>query len=190
MSIEARIIFFSYFFKNKINMHNINKLSKLLLAITVLFFGLWLGGYVVRQIVVYRLFESDGLALKSFYNNSSLTQVLYIMMPIFIFNIVSYAVFIISLVLLVSFSKLKLKNEGWLFVSLLIIIFCAPFEIYLIIKDYNISKLIFSGNFDPLNVVLLIKDRLSELSSFSLIEIISFSSIIFLAIFQPLRKTK
>jgi hypothetical protein len=85
-------------------------------------------------------------------------------------------------------SKISLKKEGWLFISVLVVLICAPFEFFLILKDYKIANAIYSQNFDPLAIVNLIRDRMTILSSFSLIEIISFIGIIFLFVIQPMKK--
>ena len=169
-------------------MQNLSKVSKIYLGITLIFFGLWLGSYIVRQAVIYGLFEKENLVLKSIYQGNNLYAVLSSILPIFIFNIVSYLILLIAFVLFLISCKLNLKREGWLFVSTLIVFICAPFEIYLLLKDYKIVELIMNGNYEVQNVITLIKTRLSQFDGFSQIEIFSFIGIVFLSIFQPLRK--
>jgi hypothetical protein len=170
-------------------MQKLSKLSKIILTISVLFFSFWMGGYLLRQMVIYQLFEPDNLALRENYNAQNLHDVFLTILPLFVFNIATYLCFIITLILFLFVSKISLKNDGWLFISVLIIGICAPFEIFLIIKDYKISQLIYSGIFDSNNVLILIKERLTILSSFSLIEIFSFIGVVFLCILQPFRKS-
>ena len=98
------------------------------------------------------------------------------------------SIFLVAFIVFLLISKVSLKKEGWLFISTLIIAVCAPFEIYLLTKDFEISKAIYSMNFDPAAVITEIRERLMTLSSFSLIEIISFIGIIFLSVFQPLKR--
>ena len=170
-------------------MQNLTKSTKLFLFITMLFFALWIGGYVLRHMVIYQLFEPENPSLKINYTSKILPDILYIIFPIFVFNIVSYAVFIISFLVFIFISKISLKREGWLLISCIVIAICAPFEIYLLTKDYEIARVINSQDFNPLIVINLIHERLVVLSSFSLIEIMSSVGIIFLCVFQPLKKS-
>lgn len=170
-------------------MQNLTKLSKILLAITSLFFTVWLGSYISRQVVIYQFFDPENLSLKPIYSARNLSDVLFTILPLIVLNIISYIVFLLSLLIFLFQSRISLKKEGWLFISILIVLICAPFEIFLILKDYKISSEIYTQNFDSLAIVNLIRDRMTVLSSFSLIEIISFVGIIFLSILQPLKKS-
>jgi hypothetical protein len=169
-------------------MQKLNKLSKIILTITVLFFSFWFGGYFLRQLVIYQLFEPENLALKSVYNSQNLHDVFLTILPVFVFNIATYIGFLIVLIMFLFISKISLKKEGWLFISVLIIGVCSPFEIFLLIKDYKIAQIIYSWNFDSNTVFTMIKERLTVLSSFSLIEIFSFIGVVFLCILQPFKK--
>ncbi len=169
-------------------MQNLSKVSKIFLFLTSLFFALWLGGYVLRQTVIYQFFEPENLSLKEIFNEQSLPQTLYVILPIFVFNLVTYGIFIIGLTAFIITSKIRLRNEGWLFISLSIIAICAPFEVYLLFKDIEIVKNIYSQSYSPIKVINLIHERLTVLSSFSLIEILSYIGIVFLVVFKPLQK--
>lgn len=170
-------------------MNNLTKSSKLFLFISLSALALWLGGYLVRQLVMYQFFEPDGLSLRIIYNLSNIPAVLVTISPILVFNIISFTIFLISFIFFLFISKVKLKNEGWLFISLIIISITAPFEIFLLFKDYDIISGILWLNSQPDIIVELIKQRMIVFSSFSLIEIFSYLSIIFLFIFKPLRRT-
>lgn len=170
-------------------MQKLNKLSKIILTISVLFFSFWMGGYLLRQMVIYQLFEPENMTLRSNYSIQNLHDVFLTILPLFVFNIATYLCFIITLILFLFVSKISLKNEGWLFISVLIIGICSPFEIFLILKDYKIAQVIYSGIFDSNAVFAMIKERLTILSSFSLIEIFSFIGVVFLCILQPFKKS-
>jgi hypothetical protein len=169
-------------------MNNLTKLSKSFLFISLSSLALWLGGYIVRQLVIYQFFEPESLSLRTFYNSNNLTAVLITILPILVFNIVTFIIFLISILIFLFISKINLKKEGWFFISLLIIFVTAPFEIYLMFKDYEIINNIFLSNIPSDLIVEKIKERMITLSSFSLIEIFSYLGIIFLFVFKPLRK--
>ncbi|MCX6167943.1 MAG: hypothetical protein NTX65_01280 [Ignavibacteriales bacterium] len=169
-------------------MEKINLVSKTFLFITILFFSLFLGGYVARQIVVYQLFEPTGTNFKSIYNEQNLYTVYFTIFPIIVLNMVTYAVFLFSFLIFIITSKIKIKYEGWLFAITIILLVTAPFEIYLLTTDYKITKLIMAETMQINAISELIKARMTELSSFSLIEIFSLIAIIFIGLFKPLRK--
>ncbi|MHB9039304.1 MAG: hypothetical protein ACYC4T_01485 [Melioribacteraceae bacterium] len=169
-------------------MGKLNLVSKTFLFITILFFSLFLGGYVARQIVIYQLFEPMGINFKSTYNEQNLNAVYYTILPLIVLNIVTYITFLFSYMIFFFTSKIKIKYEGWLFAITVILLITAPFEIYLSTVDYKIVRMIMADSMQINAISELIKNRMIELSSFSLIEIFSFFAIIFLALFKPLRK--
>lgn len=171
-------------------MDNISKTSKIILFITITFFVLWLGGYVLRQLVVYQFFEVENLELRKIYSTENLMPVYHSLLPVFVYNLITYSVFLIFFIAFISTSKIKIKSEGWFFIIILLIAVTAPFEIYLLTFDYKIVGEIFSASATALDTLNLIKERMTILSSFSLIEIFSFIGILFLAIFRPLRKAQ
>ena len=81
-----------------------------------------------------------------------------------------------------------MRKNGWLFIITVLIIVTAPFEIYLMTIDYRIFSQILTGVFDSTEIINLTMKRLTVLSSFPLIELLSYCAIIFLALFQPLTK--
>lgn len=169
-------------------MNNLTKISKSFLFISLSALAVWLGGYLVRQLVIYQFFEPENLLLRPIYNSNNLPAVLITIAPILVFNIITFLIFLISILLFLFISKINLKKEGWFFICLLIIFITAPFEIYLMLKDYSILKSIFLTNMQPELIIAQIKDRMISLSSFTLIEIFSYFGFIFLFVFKPLRK--
>ncbi len=171
-------------------MNDLNKFAKIFLYITILFFILWLGGYVGRNLVVYRLFETEGLGIKSIFTEPGLSQISYLLVPAIIYNLITYTFFIISLVIFLFASHINLKNEGWLFISVAIIFITLPFEVHLMTIDFSYVSSIFTGSFNGKEMVEMLRERMIRLSSFSLIEIFSYFVIIGLFLFRPLRKLK
>lgn len=169
-------------------MDNLNKTSKVFLYITSIFFVMWLGGYIARNLVIYQFFEPQNLELREIFKNSSLNETLYTILPLFVINIFSFVFFLIFFISFLFLSKINLKYEGWLLIITLLIFVTAPFEIYLLIKDYEIAKNIYYHLANSNSIIELIRNRITVLSSFSLIEIFTYFGILFLVIFKPLRK--
>ncbi|NMB81284.1 MAG: hypothetical protein GYA14_05655 [Ignavibacteria bacterium] len=171
-------------------MTKLNKLSKLFLFLTIVFGSLWLGSYLIRQLVVYQFFEPEGLALRSYYNQLNLDAVIKTIAPILVSNIILYLFYLVFFLIFLFVSKIKLKEEGWFLITILVIFITAPFELYLLYKDYKIvDQVYFAISTPSLDLIALLKERMQSLSSFALIEIFSYIGIVFLFIFKPLRKT-
>ncbi|HEX2868027.1 MAG TPA: hypothetical protein VHO03_13360 [Ignavibacteriales bacterium] len=171
-------------------MQNLNKFSKIFLYLAFLSGILWLGGYLSRILLTYQLFEPRDFVLKSYVTDQNLGGILYTLNSSVTYTLITFLVFIVSFILFILTSGIKLKEEGWLFVTLLIVIITAPFELYLMSFDYQIATKVFFSAFVPKDVLALYIKRMKLLSSFPLIEIFSYCAILFLIIFKPLRMKK
>ncbi|MGE5402441.1 MAG: hypothetical protein ACM3S2_18755 [Ignavibacteriales bacterium] len=171
-------------------MQNLSKLSKIFLYICSLSGILWLGGYLSRLLLTYQLFEPRDFILKPYVTDQNLGGIFFTLNSSVTFTLILYIIFLVTFVLFLLTSGIKLKEEGWLFVILLIIIVTAPFELYLMSFDYKIATQVFYTAFVPKDILGIYIKRMKVLSSFPLIEIFSYCAIIFLAIFKPLRMKK
>lgn len=169
-------------------MHKLNNISKILLTITLIFGSIWLGGYIARHLVIYQFFDPENFRLLDIYNNSTSQNSIRLIQSLLVLNIVTYSVFLTFLLLFIIISKVNLKRNGWIFICLMIVLITAPFEIFLLTKDYDILLQIMNNSFDTLNVLTLIQKRIEVLSSFSIIEVFAYISMFFLIIFKPLTK--
>ncbi len=169
-------------------MKNLSRSSLFILFLACLSGSLWLGSYVVKLFVSYRLFEETGFVLRGYLNESNLSEIFKIMLPLFLTSFVLYMIFIITFILFVFVSGLKFKKNGWLFIITLLVIITFPFEAYLMNIDYKIIWLISNDYFNSSEVIELITKRFKIFSSFSVIEVFCYFAIIFLLIFKPLTK--
>lgn len=150
--------------------------------------SIWLGSYLSRLFIIYQLFEGPDLVLKSFINENNISGILYAILPSIVTHSIAYAVTIIAVILFYVTSKLSLRFNGWLFIILVAIVITLPFEIYLMVIDYKTITLINSGAFDPNYAVQLLRDRIKDLSSFSLVALFTYASFFYFIVFQPLNK--
>jgi hypothetical protein len=170
-------------------MKNNNILYKTFLFLTVLAGLIWLGGYIARMLITFQLFEGNQFELKSVFSGDYLRAAFYTINSAITYNLITYPVFLISFFTFFIISKLSLKNNGWLFISLILILITAPFEIYLLTIDYSIATTVFyNPGFDVTNILGLTIERFRVLSSFPIIEVFIYFAIIYLFIFQPLKK--
>jgi hypothetical protein len=169
-------------------MKSLGPLSKTFLFITILTGSLWMGGYLLRMIVFYQLFQEEEFILRAFINDQNLPGILMVLRAAVAFTLILYPLFIISFAVFIFSSGYNLKTHGWLFIITLLIGITLPLEIYLMIIDYDIIFKINYNIFNSKEVLDLIVKRFKVLSSFPVIELLCYFTIIYLMIFQPLTK--
>lgn len=172
-------------------MLNKKLLNKIILYLLIISFTLWLGSYVSRLLITYQLFEPVDLSLRKLFINIDLNPLFYAIYPLIVTNLVFYILFIIMLIFYLITTNLKLKENGWLLIILIIVFITLPFEFYLMVIDVKIINKIFEIPNINYNIILsLVKERIIILNNFSIVEVFSFFLIIYLFIFKPLQKKK
>ncbi len=169
-------------------MKKINNISAFFLTVSSLACVFWMGSYLARLMLSYQLFNETITSHKEYLNEQNLNAVLTTINPAVITTFVLYIVFFLFYFLFLFTSNLNLRKNGWLFIITVLILITAPFEIYLMTIDYHIFTLVNYGTFNGREVLDLIMKRLSVLSSFSLIELLSYCAVVFLAVFKPLTR--
>jgi hypothetical protein len=167
-------------------MNKLNRLSKIFLFLFVSSGVIWLGGYITRLSLFYQLFQAAEFVLKEFVTDQNISGIFQTLIAAVSINLISYLFMIICFILFVITSKLSLKQNGWLFIALILILLTAPFELYLMWIDYKIVIQVFSGNFDSKDILNLVIKRFTILNSFPIVEILSYGAVIYLFLFQPL----
>lgn len=172
-------------------MQRFSFLTKVFLTITLTSGALWLGSYTIKLFSLYNFFEFDqnnSLILKNIFTNIDLKPTIFELLPTLSISLISYIVFIAFGILFLISTKVNLKQNGWLFISLMIVLFCLPFEIFLSLKDYELIKMILNNSDKSMEMIEIIKLRITALSSFPIVSFILHYSIIILAVFKPLTK--
>lgn len=169
-------------------MKKISKFSASFLIIASLSCIFWMGSYLLRLILSYQLFDETVTAHRSYINEQNINGILTALNPAVVTTFVLFIVFIVFYFLFIVTSGLNMRKNGWLFIITVLIIVTAPFEIYLMTIDYQIFSKILTGVYGSNEIINLIVKRLTVLSSFPLIELLSYCAIIFLAVFQPMTK--
>lgn len=167
-------------------MEKLSFFSKLTAALSVSAGGIWAGAYLVKIFVMYQFFITGEMNLKSQFVDVQTDIGIQILAPVFITSFISYIIAVLTFILFLASSKLNLKKNGWLFITTVIVAITLPFEVFLMMTDYKIIVLLLRESFNPDVVLTLFKQRLSLLSSFSPIIILSYISIVFMIIFKPL----
>lgn len=169
-------------------MHKLNKFSKIFLFLFAASGVIWLGSYITRLFLFYRLFQEDELILREFINEENLKAIMQVLIAAILINMIFYLIMIFTSMVFILSSKLNLKQNGWLFISIVIIMITLPLEIYLMTIDYKILMQILSNVFSSDEIVQLVVKRFTVLGSFPMIEILFYFSVLYLFMFQPLTK--
>ncbi len=164
----------------------IKNILVLLISISGLF---WFGGTLFRGVVSFRLFEPLSLIVRSELTAEAIEQTLLIIGLINLYVLPAYIIFIILYLIFLIYSDIKLKENGWFFISTLIIFLFLPMEIYLGTLDVKFTILVYTQDFSLNQGLSLLIQRISALSGLPAIALFSYFSIIYLIIFRPL-KTK
>lgn len=161
------------------------KILNLLAFASLVFGALWLGAYTTRLILTYNLFKEGELVLKYFVNNSNITEIFQAFEPLYFITFITYLIFIICFTIFLISSRLRFKENGWLFIISIIIYFTLPFEAILMAIDYKLILMHITGNFNSEIALTLIIERLETLGGFSVILILCYLSIPYFFIFKP-----
>jgi hypothetical protein len=162
-----------------------NKLSSLLGYIALASGSIWFGAYISRLLTTYQMFEATELALKTYINSANLPAIIQTTFPLVNLTFFSYLILIISFTLFIISTTMKFKENGWLLIISLIIYLTLPFESVLLIIDYKLIVLFLNEQFASEDVLKLIIERITMLSSFPIILFLSYLSIPYFLVFKP-----
>ena len=151
---------------------------------------IWLGTYVLRLSLSYQLFEQNEFVIQSNLTPENILGFLSIFIIAVKTTSICYLIFITSYLAFISTTKFKLKQNGWLFITTVIIFLTLPFEIYLMTIDYKIIQIMSISSFLVGDIINLIVKRFTSLDGFPLMEIFAYFSIVYFVIFQPLKMAK
>lgn len=169
-------------------MKNISLISKIFAVLSLIAGAIWVGAYLSRLFLVYQLFEGPDLILKSYINNENVNGILFSILPSIVVHFIAYIIMFLTTIIFYVTSKISLRFNGWLFIILIAILLTMPFEIYLMLIDYKIIMMLNSASFDSNTVINLLRDRIKDLSSYSIVAILTYLSFYYFIVFQPLTK--
>ena len=165
---------------------NEQKLSNKIFAfLAILNSSIWLGAYAVRMLISYQLFDID-MNLMPYVNQQNLNGILFSITPAVCATFILYIFFIFTITIFLLSSKISLRQNGWLFIIVVITYLTLPFEVYLLTIDYKIiSAMYFVEVIDAEFVISLFKERFTSLGSFPIIIFLSYCSMIYFLLFKP-----
>jgi len=172
-------------------MNNLSKISKTILVIVFISYALWIGSYVAKNLILFQFYEPETMALRGVFEKADFLSIFYAFFPVVTLNVICYALFVILFLVFVFTSRLKLRYNGWLFISLLVVVLTLPIELYLIFK-YDLNFIADTNNLSisAQPALEMIKQRVVKFGMYSFISIFSTLSIILFFVFKPLTKNE
>ena len=179
------------------------------LLINLFIFGLaiWIGGSIIRSAIIYDIYEptsnltihkeiySDSVLSQNTYTDAIRLHTIYLYSNTSMYTNVAYILSLVSGIFLLFFNIRELKQKGWLFMSLLLLLFSAPVEIFNMYCDYELYYVLrwdggvltfFDGNIQKYAI-----ERFTNLlqRTFGVISFMSAITIIIFFVWKPLDKT-
>jgi hypothetical protein len=110
-------------------------------------------------------------------------------LPVILTPFVSFIITIVAFLLFIITSKISLRENGWLFIIFIAVLITLPFEIYLMTIDYKIILMLNSSSIDANQIISLLRKRITVLSSFPILVLITYLSFFYFIVFKPLTKS-
>lgn len=188
--------------KEKLNLNKDNNKNKseilLNIFVNLFIFGLaiWIGGSIIRSAIIYDIYEPfSNFIPKETYSDTVRIHNIYLYNNTSMYTNVAYILSLVSGIFLLFFNIRELKQKGWLFMSLLLILFSAPVEIFNMYCDYELYYVLrwdggvltfFDGNIQKYGI-----ERFTNLlqRTFGVISFMSAITIIIFFVWKPLEGT-
>ena len=162
----------------------ISKISSVILIIAAI---VWLGGLNIRAMVGFDMLQMGTLDFKPNIHPYVERTVFSLIALSSIVIDIAYGIVWLTGILWLKTTKLSMRKNGWLMMSAILFYMFTPVEVYTIILDLKMWYLDFLGSNDLVEFRKLFIHRLGALSGVPMIAILSYYTIIVLAIFRPLQ---
>ncbi len=147
----------------------------------------WLGGLNVRALVGFDLLQVGTLDFKPNIHPYVERAVFGLVAQSSMIVDAAYVVVWFAGIIFLRSTDLKLRENGWLMMSAILFYMFTPVEIYTMVLDVRLWRLDFIGSNDLVEFRTLFIHRLGALAGVPMIALLSYYTIIVLAVFRPLR---
>ncbi len=115
--------------------------SSVLLTVALIGFAAWFGGNLSRTAIGYDIFKPEAvLTLKDNYTDAIRLQNIYLFADLAIYTDVGYVLFAISLIIFALRNRKCWKQNGWLLMSLILLLLALPVQAYLFYMDWRLAS--------------------------------------------------
>ncbi|MEO6694221.1 MAG: hypothetical protein ABIY50_08135 [Ignavibacteria bacterium] len=149
----------------------------------------WLGAINVRFFIGNQLLNYDEFNFRTSIPLDEETQIFKMISDASLLVMIFYAFVLVSAIVFIRSCKINMRENPWLLMSTMLFFVFVPVELYTSYIDY---KFIILFNQRPANHDQLLKyfgERIGFLRGVPWIAVMSYYTIIWLAVFKPLKKT-
>ena len=162
--------------------------SKIALIILIAAAVCWLGGVNVRALVGFNLLQMGTLDFKPNIHPYVERAIFALVAQASMVVNIAYVVAWIAGIVYLATTRYKLKENGWLMMGAILFYLFTPVEIYTGILDTRMWYLDFIGSNDLVEFRKLFIHRLAALAGVPMIALLSYYTIIVLAVIRPMRR--
>jgi amino acid transporter len=148
----------------------------------------WLGAVNVRGLIGNDILKTGTVEFEEYIEPQAEREVYRLLSVSSVAVIIGYSLALISSLVFLKTSPFKFKEHGWLMMSAILFYSFVPVEVYTLILDWKMIYLEFYTTADNESFRELFVARVKALQGVPFIALLSYYTIIVLAVFQPFRK--
>ena len=171
-------------------MYKLSKSAKIWLFILVVASVFWLGGINVRALIGNELLNYDEFSFRTNIPQDEENMVFKMISYSSVLIMISYLVTFLSAIFFAVTSKIKLRENGWYLMCIMLFFVFSPVEFYTYFLDLKFILLYYSRPVNHDGLEKLFGERIGFLKGVPWIAMLSYYAIIFIAVFQPMKKSK
>ena len=167
-----------------------NKGSKFWLTVLVIGSITYLGAIDIRFIIGNELLSFDEFNFKSFLLPVELSLIFKLISYSSLVIIISYLIVFISAIFFLINYRINYRENVWLLISAILFFVFSPVEFYSSYLDFKFYLMYLKDPYEYEQKLLVFGERIGLLKGVPWIALLCYYSIIVIAIFKPLKKTK
>jgi len=168
----------------------LNKTSKFWLLLLIISTIVWLGAINVRFIIGNELLNYDEFSFRTSIPPDEENMIFKLISHASITIMIAYVFTFISAIFFMKTCKINLKQNVWLLMCAILFFIFSPVEFYTSYLDLKFILLFFSAPPNHDELLMIFGERLGFLKGVPWIAILSYYTIIGIAIYKPLKKTQ
>ena len=168
----------------------LNKSSKTWLFLLILSAIVWLGAINVRVIIGGELLNYDEFDFRTSIPPDEENMIFKLISSASIVIMIAYFFTFISAIFFMKTCKINLKQNTWLLMCAILFFVFSPVEFYTSYLDLKFTLLFVSNPPNHDELLRLFGERIGFLKGVPAIAVLSYYTIIGIAIFRPLKKSK
>jgi hypothetical protein len=163
--------------------------SKISLTVVVLAGVLCLGGSTIRLLIGDTLVYTGTTEFIPTLDPHAERQIYALLAVVSVVVNISYCIVFLGAIFYLKTTRLKLKSNGWLMMCAILFFLFSPAEMYTMVLDWNFIRIEYAGQTDIPQLRELFIKRIAALRGVPVIALLTYYTIVILAVWQPLKKS-